>query len=144
MSFTLELRPSEVEQFNLGFVLPPEQIEDICLESMQAVLELATWTAASEPGVPGDTGDLPEPMGTSTGEASTGPTGPPDPETTSTTTGTVPPMGTTGVATTTDEPDEADDGDGTDDGCGCTAAPSRVGQAVPWLLVLLGARRRRR
>jgi hypothetical protein len=152
MSFTLELRPSEVEQIELGFVLHPDLIDDVCLESMAAVLELAAWTAASEPGQPGTTGESPDPAGTTTDDG-TGTTGAsvPDTSTGSTSAGSDPTLGesTTRMLSGDGPGSSSDDSsaavsNAADQGCACgaTRLPDRIGGF--FALLLAAGRRRRR
>jgi MYXO-CTERM domain-containing protein len=144
MAFTLELRPDEVEQFELGFVLLPEQIEEVCLETMAAVTTLGQWAATSTPGMAGDTGDVdPGTTGGSTdgddsGSTSIAGTTGPGPIGTSST--TIPPVETaTGWTGPIDEEPPAEDA--SDDGCGCRSDPAHGGLWALLLALAFAARR---
>lgn len=151
-AFTYELRPAEAEDHDLGFVLPPEQIRDVCLEAMAGMKVLAEFTIAAAPGEPGDGGDAD--TGTSEagsdtdeddGAASTGAT----PSSTS----DAPPT-TSGMPASTSSPESATDTAETESsdaganasasggcGCGSNRAPTPLAAS---LLLLLVARCRRR
>jgi hypothetical protein len=129
-AFTIELRPSYSEEFELGFVLPSAQIVPTCEEVFVGMLELGRWLDEGGPDpIPGpndgggeetDDGEPPPDVGESGESGETGETG-----------------------------DEGEAGDGTSEthgsipdegGCGCDV--SERASAFMWALLPLAGRRR--
>jgi MYXO-CTERM domain-containing protein len=161
-AFTYELRPMESEEHDLGFVLPPEEIRDVCVEAIAGLTVLAEFTISAAPGMPGDDGNAEtdgwESTGVATGNGDATGSGSdeagPGSDTTAPGTSTSPGSGATtpsssssttalGSGSTSGEGSE-DDGAGSNDatGCGCRS----TGSGIPLPLVLLPAllvRRRR-
>lgn len=94
MGLTFELRPDEVEMFELGFVLHPSQIEEVCLETMGAIEYLGAWAADAAPGDPGDSGDPTGGSTTTGGDGSSTGVGDPSSTTTGQDSGTTADAGT--------------------------------------------------
>jgi predicted deacylase len=154
-AFTYELRPAEAEEHDLGFVLPAEEIRDVCLEAMAGITVLAEFTIAAAPGEPGDDGNADtdgwgttdttgvEPMsGTDTEAADTS-----SDDTSSggsSTSGGVPSSSTSGIATTTAAGESTGDGAATDarNGCGCGSGRGAGPLALMCLALVLRRRRR--
>jgi hypothetical protein len=130
-AFTIELRPAEVAEHEVGFALPPDQIRPTCDEAFRAFLELGHWVAeGGPPGIPPDEDDEGEDDG---GTSDTGGQLRPDLGEEGTEEGGT---STTGAAV---------GGDAEETGCGCAANGST---SAPWWLgvfvVGLGRRNRRR
>jgi hypothetical protein len=149
-AFTYELRPQEAEEHDLGFVLPPEQIRDVCTEAMAGITALAEFTIAAGPGQPGDDGNA-DTGGWTDGTAgltdgSGGDTSATDPVDETTTadatssTGTVPSSSTTTAVGDTEDTDGSAAASPEANGCGCNAG--RDAQLFALLLPLLLRRRR--
>jgi MYXO-CTERM domain-containing protein len=149
-AYTIELRPGpDVESFEQGFVLPPDQIVPVGEEAMAAILVLAEWSAMQD----GGTGD------TSTGGDATTTSGPSLDESGSdddgTTTGAATltsatmddagPTTATASATDVDESSSSSGASEDDDpsGCGCTTAGSHPFGVLALGSLLVLARRRR-
>ncbi len=146
-ALTCELRPSDVDEFQDGFLLGPDQIAPVGEEALAGVWQLIAWA----------TGDLPDPPdeGSSSGEgsSSSGSSSSDDGGSTSSVdsgTGSSSSSGTT-VATTLATSDGTGDasssgaaGEGEGGGCGCTQARDRSGAVTGLFGVLvLGGRRAR-
>jgi hypothetical protein len=148
-AFTIELRPGpDVESFEQGFLLPPDQIVPVGEEAMAAVLVLAEWSAMQD-GSGEDTstgGDA-----TTTSGSTVDDTGDDGDSTTSAATLTSATMDDAGPTSANESATAGDDSSSSgganenDDtsGCGCTSGGSHpVGLATfAWVLAL--ARRRR-
>ena len=157
-AFTYELRPAEAEEHDLGFVLPPEQIRDVCLEAMAGITVLAEFTIASAPGMPGDDGNAETDgwessgeVGTETGNgddtsASTAGTTMPATTDPSTSSGMPPATTTTDITSGTSSGESSDGGENASEAKGCGCGSNGGLAALPALLLpmfALGRRRRR-
>jgi len=145
-SYTIELRPTNVEEFEQGFVLGTDQIVPVGEEAMAAVLVLAEWTAQQD--VAGTGGDE---TTTSSGGSSEGSADTSADESTSdggvvTTTMDASASGAT-LTSAGSEDGTSSDGDGGENeetgGCGCTSgSPARFAGLAMFALMLLTRRRR--
>ncbi len=152
-AYTLELRPGpDVPEFEVGFILDPDQIVPVGEEAMAAILVLAEWSAMQGEGDTGsdtttgsadtstsatnpDTGDDANDDGTSGGASAT--------DATATDTN---PTTLTASATNADDSGSSSSGASEDDdasGCGCTSEPD-AGVLGLGVLAIVGAWRRRR
>ena len=106
-AFTIELRPGpDVESFEDGFLLPPDQIVPVGEEAMAAVLVLADWSAMQGGGSEGtSTGGGPS----TTSGATADDTGSADDSTTGTATLTSATMDDAGPTTANESATAADD-----------------------------------
>jgi len=147
-ALTFELRPSDVDEFEDGFLLAPDQIVPVGEEALAGIWQLIAFV----------TGDLPPPPdeGSSSGDGSSSSSGSSSDDggssTTAATTSTSTSSSSTTAATTLDTGvDGTGDGstsgvpaDGDGGGCGCTQARDRSGAITGLALLVLSLRRRRR
>ena len=149
-AFTIELRPGpDVESFEDGFLLPPDQIVPVGEEAMAAVLVLADWSAMQGGGSEGtSTGGGPS----TTSGATADDTGSADDSTTGTATLTSATMDDAGPTTANESATAADDSssstganaDADASGCGCTSAAPRGPIGFAGLAFAFALARRRR
>lgn len=152
-AYTIELRPGpDVPEFEVGFILDPDQIVPVGEEAMAAIMVLAQWSAMQDGGDTGDdtttgsadtstsattldTGDDANDDGTSGGASASDATADDANSTTMTTSAT----DADDSGSSSSGASENDDGGG----CGCTSEPDTSALALA-VLAIAGARRRRR
>jgi MYXO-CTERM domain-containing protein len=151
-AYTIELRPGpDVPEFEVGFILDPDQIVPVGEEAMEAILVLAQWSAMQGEGDTGSdttTGSSADTSTTAT-TADTSDDGDGTSGSASATDATLDDAGpTTASASATNADDSGSSSGGTNEdddasGCSCTSEPdaNALGLAV---LAIVGVLRRRR